>query len=342
MTTSPSSSPATVVPVGFDPRYLRKFQEKLFVEGPSTRRRLVNFFVLLVLATIIATYGLISDSPATVIGAMIVAPLMQPIIATTAAVVMGSLRRALLALALVLGGMIIVVLLAALLTFLLPDILISFETNNEIVSRISPGLIALLTALASGAAGAFIATREEIADSLAGVAIAISLVPPLCVVGIAAAQMHWAAAIGAFLLFMTNFLAILLSGGVVFLLLGLGTLANSERDRATRRNGLILIAAATLLVAVPLTITTTQAFRAALENRIALDVVLVWLDGGTSELAKVAVNDEDVDVYVTGTQGVLQVQSLADRLAEGLGRPIIVSLRQIPSEVVRTASSREQ
>ena len=154
--------------------------------------------------------------------------------------------------------------------------------------------------------------------------------------------MHWAAAIGAFLLFMTNFLAILLSGGVVFLLLGLGTLANSERDRATRRNGLILIAAATLLVAVPLTITTTQAVRAALENRIALDVVLVWLDGGTSELAKVAVNDEDVDVYVTGTQGVLQVQSLADRLAEGLGRPIIVSLRQIPSEVVRTASSREQ
>ena len=342
MTTSSSSSPATVVPVGFDPRYLRKFQEKLFVEGPSTRRRLVNFFVLLVLATIIATYGLISDSPATVIGAMIVAPLMQPIIATTAAVVMGSLRRALLALALVLGGMIIVVLLAALLTFLLPDILISFETNNEIVSRISPGLIALLTALASGAAGAFIATREEIADSLAGVAIAISLVPPLCVVGIAAAQMHWAAAFGAFLLFMTNFLAILLAGGVVFLLLGLGTLANSERDRATRRNGLILIAAATLLVAVPLTITTTQALRAALENRIAVEVVLVWLDGGTSELAKVAVNGEDVDVYVTGAQGVLQVQSLADHLAEGLGRPIIVSLRQIPSEVVRTASSREQ
>ncbi len=321
---------------------MRKFQEKLFVEGPSTRRRLANFFVLLVLATIIATYGLISDSPATVIGAMIVAPLMQPIIATTAAVVMGSLRRALLALALVLGGMIIVVLLAALLTFLLPDILISFETNNEIVSRISPGLIALLTALASGAAGAFIATREEIADSLAGVAIAISLVPPLCVVGIAAAQMHWAAALGAFLLFMTNFLAILLAGGLVFLLLGLGTLANSERDRATRRNGLILIAAATLLVAVPLTITTTQALRAALENRIAVEVVLVWLDGGTSELAKVAVNGEDVDVYVTGTQGVLQVQSLADHLAEGLGRPIIVSLRQIPSEVVRTASSREQ
>ena len=101
MTTTPSAS---AVPIGFDPKYLRKFQDKLFIEGPATRRRLVNFFVLLVLATIIATYGLISDSPATVIGAMIVASLMQPIIATTAAVVMGSLRRALLALALVLGA----------------------------------------------------------------------------------------------------------------------------------------------------------------------------------------------------------------------------------------------
>lgn len=337
MTTAPSSS---TVPVGFDPKYLRKFQEKLFIEGPTTRRRLLNFFVLLILATIIATYGLISDSSATVIGAMVVAPLMQPIIATTAAIVMGSLRRTLLALALVLGGMAAVILLAALLTRLLPDILISFDTNNEIVSRISPGLIALLTALASGAAGAFIATREEIADSLAGVAIAISLVPPLCVVGIAAAHLNWGAALGAFLLFMTNFLAILLSGGVVFLLLGLGRLANSERDRATRRNGMILIVAATLLVAVPLTITTTQAVRGALENRVALDVVVVWLEGSASELEKVAVVEDNVDVYIMGTPGSLQVQSLADSLADALGRPIVVSLRQIPSNIVRTASSR--
>ncbi len=337
MTTTPSAS---AVPVGFDPKYLRKFQDKLFIEGPATRRRLLNFFVLLVLATIIATYGLISDSPATVIGAMIVAPLMQPIIATTAAVVMGSLRRALLALALVLGGAVLVVLLAALLTRMLPDILISFETNNEIVSRISPGLMALLTALASGAAGAFIATREEIADSLAGVAIAISLVPPLCVVGISAAHMHWIAAVGASLLFMTNFLAILMAGGVVFLVLGLGKLANSERDRATRRNGMILIVAATLLVAVPLTLTTSQAIRSALENRIAADVVLVWLGESASELEKVAVAQEEVDVYVMGAASSRPIQVLADSMAEALGRPIIVSLRQIPSETVRTASSR--
>jgi hypothetical protein len=72
----------------FDPDYLEAFENKLFISGPQTARRLTNFFVLL-LASVIATYGLISDSTASVIGAMIVAPLMGPIMAPAAAVVMG-------------------------------------------------------------------------------------------------------------------------------------------------------------------------------------------------------------------------------------------------------------
>ncbi len=97
----------------------------------------------------------------------------------------------------------------------MPDVIISFTYNSQITSRVAPGLLALITALASGAAGAYIIMREEIADSMGGVAIAISLVPPLCVVGIALSQGNWEAAGGAMLLFLTNFLAILLAGGVV-------------------------------------------------------------------------------------------------------------------------------
>ena len=103
---------------------------------------------------------------------------------------------------------------------------------------------------------------------------------------------------------------------------------------------MILILAATLLVAVPLTISTTQAVRGALENHIALDVVVFWLQGSASELEKVAVVEDEVDVYIMGAPGTLLVQVLADSLADALGRPIVVSLRQIPSDVVRTASSR--
>lgn len=335
----PRNPTRSTAPVGFDPAYLRTFQEKLFVEGPATRRRLLNFYVLLLLATVIATFGLFSSSPATVIGAMIVAPLMQPIMATAAAVIMGMLPQTLRALALVVSGIVVVILLSWALTLLLPDVLISFETNNELASRISPGLVALLAALASGAAGAFIATREEIADSLAGVAIAISLVPPLAVVGIALAQGRWDAALGAFLLFVTNFLAILLAGGIVFLLLGLGRLANSWGNKTTQRAGLALIGLATVLIAIPLTATSTESIQAALDDRAASTVVQEWLGDGSTDFVSSDVSGSTVIVYITGAPGVRPVQPLADRLAEELHRPVIVNLRLIPSEQVQTQSS---
>lgn len=180
----PAVQPALVTRLGFDPAYLATFEVKLFIEGPQTPRRLTNFFVLLLTATVIATYGVLSNSTATVIGAMIVAPLMGPIMATTAAVVMGSLPRAVRALLLTIVGIVTVILLAYLLSWVVPDVTISFTDNGEIASRINPGLYALATALGAGATGAFITSRAEIADSIGGVAIAISLVPPLCVVGI--------------------------------------------------------------------------------------------------------------------------------------------------------------
>lgn len=340
MATAPSTTPAAA-PVGFDPKYLRKFEDKLFIEGPATRRRLLNFYVLLLLATVIATFGLFTNSPATVIGAMIVAPLMQPIMAMAAAVIMGMLPQALRALALVVSGIVIVVLLSWGLTFLLPDVLISFETNGELASRISPGLVALLTALASGAAGAFIATREEIADSLAGVAIAISLVPPLSVVGIALAQGRWEAALGAMLLFLTNFLAILLAGGVVFLLLGLGGLANSWKNKTTQRAGLIMIGVATVLVAIPLSVASTESIRAAREDRSAAVVVQEWLGESSADYVSSDVTGSVVLVYITGASGPRPVQPLADRLAAELKRPIVVNLRLIASEQVQTQSSSD-
>src|SRR5205814_5326043 len=125
-------------------------------------------------------FGVLSNSTATVIGAMMLAPLTGPMMAATSAVVMGSLPRALRAFALTVAGIIAVIIFSFLLSLIIPSFTISFTSNVEITSRINPGLYALLTALGAGAAGAFIISRSEIADSLGGVAIAISLVPPLC------------------------------------------------------------------------------------------------------------------------------------------------------------------
>ena len=319
--------------VGFDPEYLETFEAKLFISGPRSARRLTNFFVLLLLATVIATYGVISNSTATVIGAMIVAPLMGPIMATAAAVVVGSFERAARSLALVIVGVILVITLSWLLALLVPDVIISFTENGEIASRISPGLMALLTALASGAAGAFIMSREEIADSMGGVAIAISLVPPLCVVGISLSQGAWGPATGALMLFITNFLAILLAGGVTFMLGGLGRLAFTGDSQRMRRRSFVLIIFGTLLVAIPLSVTSFEAINRSLETRAATQDVNSWLDGTTHYLVRVEVIDDRVVATIEGSGQIRPLRDLANQLAVTLDRPVRVDLRTIPSLV---------
>lgn len=319
--------------VGFDPAYLEAFEDKMFIQGPKTAQRLTNFFVLLLLATVIATFGVLSDSTATVIGAMIVAPLMGPIMATAAAIVMGSAQRALRALALVAAGVAATVALSWLLGLLMPEVAIAVDYNSQITSRVAPGLMALITALASGAAGAYIIMREEIADSMGGVAIAISLVPPLCVVGIGLSQGRWDTAGGAMLLFLTNFLAILLAGGLVFLLSGLGRLAISDDLVRTRRNAFILVVVATLLVAIPLSITSYEAVVSALESRAASDATEEWVVDTGYQVVSVDVQEEGVTVTIEGQGQPRPLRQLASQLAQRLERPLWVKLRIVPAQV---------
>jgi uncharacterized hydrophobic protein (TIGR00271 family) len=310
-----------------------KFQNQMFIEGADTPRRVFNFFMLLGLATVIATYGLISSSTATIIGAMIVAPLMGPIMATTAAVVLGSTQRALRALALTLAGIVFVILFSMLLTVIVPDFVVSFTQNAELVSRINPGLLALLTALGSGAAGAFITSRAEIADSIGGVAIAISLVPPLCVVGIGLEQGNTDAAMGALVLFLTNYLAILFAGGITFWLLGMWRSAPNREQKRVRQMGLALFIAGIVLISIPLALTSSQAIIYTLETGYATENVREWLEGSSYRLLSVSVTDQRTTVTVEGGGGLRPARELANRLAETLGRPVQVTIRTVPAEV---------
>ncbi len=241
----------------FQPEEVPKFESKLFFEGDRRRPYLERFFALLILATIIATAGVLGDSTATVIGAMIVAPLMTPIMATAAALIMGNIPRALNRLLLVLIGVLLVIFLSWLFGLVYKGVFV-FSDNSQITARISPRFIDLVAALASGAAGAFCMSRDDIADSLPGVAISISLVPPLCVVGVSLANGEWDAAMGALLLFITNFLAILLAGGTILAILGLNSAAMNEVKGTARRKAFAVIIGAVLLVMIPLGITGRQ------------------------------------------------------------------------------------
>lgn len=174
-----------------DPSYLPRSADKFSFDGPRRVQRITDYFVLVVLATVIATFGVTSNSDAMVIGAMIISPLMTPIMGATFNIVTGRPQHVWRSLVLAVVSIVVVVSLSMLLAKLVPNYQLSFANNAQITSRTSHNLIALLIALAACAAGGYSTAHKEIADSLPGVAIAISLVPLLSVVGIALTRGQW-------------------------------------------------------------------------------------------------------------------------------------------------------
>jgi len=277
---------------------------------------------------VIATVGVINDSTATVIGAMIIAPLMLPIMATAGALVMGQMGRAIQSLFLVSMGIASVIGLSALMGLMYPDA-ISFTANSQILARTSPRLWDMIAALASGAAGAFCMSRDDIADSLPGVAIAISLVPPLCVVGISLSYGEMTAAWGALLLFVTNMLAILLAGGVLAIL-GLSGAATVKLKGNARRNAFILIIISSLLVAVPLSATGAQITwqsRQELEIRRAVGT---WLAGTEFEVREVKITGSVADIVLTGPGDPPPFDSVVTDVQQNVDPQLTIELEVVP------------
>jgi uncharacterized hydrophobic protein (TIGR00271 family) len=315
-------------------RDLDELAGKLYFDLEGTRDPYVRFAVLLLLSAVIATGGVITDSTATVIGAMIVAPLMTPIMALALAVVSADVRRMGRSLLIVSCGVAAVVGLSWLMALISP-ILVEAATNSQVSGRISPQALDLFVALASGAAGAFALSRRNVSDALPGVAIAISLVPPLCVVGTMLANGDPSAARGAMLLFATNLVAILVAGGGLLAIMGYGRVALAGRTSRARRRAAVLIAVATAVILVPLEATTTRIARqTSLEYAVSREAD-AYLGPLGASLVRTTVNGRTVVVIVQGDA------SSAAATAEGLATVIRakhpdadVSVRLVGSTIV--------
>lgn len=184
-----------------------------------------SFFVMMAVSSVIATLGLLANSAAVIIGAMIIAPLMSPIIATSFWLLSGRWILILRSLLTVVLGTILSVAVAYFIT----DLIGWKLAGTEIVSRMKPNLLDLGVALAAGTAAAFAYTRFSVSASFAGIAIAVALVPPLCTVGIALAIENEVVAEvgltldrfdpqGPLLLYITNLIGIVFAGSMVFYL----------------------------------------------------------------------------------------------------------------------------
>ena len=309
------------------------YQARIESSKPS-----LGFFVLLLCAAVIATLGLISNSTAVVIGAMIVAPLMDPILSLAFALSISNNKLAKRSLMTVVIGVIAVIATAALLSLLL-DV---SEVNREMTSRTAPNLIDLGVAVAAAVAGSFSMTRERLSNSLAGVAIAVALVPPLCVCGIGLSMGNEVVAVfgrgtvagltnqiseGSFLLFVVNLIGITVASLFIFLVQRYGSVVQCWRN-------LLVWLALLGLLCIPLSsalhdfsvkqeiVSRFDAFKAGQVNQLRITSKNPYLWQRVRLLfsnVRVINNKASVDLVLSAPKGVLN-EGLANELSETIVR----------------------
>jgi len=317
----------------------REVIDQLFPRGVPLRQFFTRFVSLMMLSTAIAVFGILADSTAVVIGAMLVAPLMFPVLGIAAAVVMGWPRRILHRALLVAAGSLLAILIAAVISFVIPG----RETPlpAELMARTSPNLLDLGIALAAGAAGAYGQVRRHAADALTGVAVAVALVPPLAVVGITLQLTEWQLALGAGLLFLANVVGIVIAASATFLAAGFVPGRNPLHGHTQILRGVSWAAIAAIIVVLPMQFGRGAVLPLSDPTDEVTAVVEEYVGDGlaSTEVVDVDVNVKDgfteVDVVVASSVVGPLADPLAAKLAEHLSTPIRLRLLVAATETER-------
>jgi uncharacterized hydrophobic protein (TIGR00271 family) len=187
--------------------------EKLITESTPD----FDFFLLMTLSILMSTLGLLVDSAAVVIGSMLIAPLLSPVVSISLGVVMSDVKLISRSLTTVLKSVTVGIFAAVVATLFFGTG--SESITSEVVSRTSPSLVYFFVALISGFAISYTIVRPELSATLPGAAVAVALVPPLAVIGVGIAELQWSIVSGATMLFLLNIIGILFASMLVFSLM---------------------------------------------------------------------------------------------------------------------------
>jgi uncharacterized hydrophobic protein (TIGR00271 family) len=308
---------------------IERMRSQLFFEGESQRTKLSRFWLLLPLSAVIAAAGVVGDSTATVIGAMIVAPLMTPILGIALATALADRTNLLRSIGLVILGAVAVIAIGYLVGLVTPIPIVAAD-NTQVASRVSPRLVDLLAAIATGAVGSVALCRSDISDTLPGVAIAISLVPPLTVVGLTLQSGEPSESLGALLLFVTNVSAILAMGTVVMAVFQVPTHGADQSGRTRPRVAQVIVAMV-VVVAIPLALTSVRVTRTERREAEVRSVATEWADAAGWELVQVSTRGDGMLVRVSGSEPAPDAADLRAALdANGLAS-VGVEVELVPS-----------
>ncbi|MCK6568524.1 MAG: TIGR00341 family protein [Anaerolineales bacterium] len=294
-----------------------------------------SYLLMNALATIVACYGLLADSTAVVIGAMVIAMLLGPITGIALGLVDGDNRLLKDAFIAEFVGALTVIIIA----FVIGKIHSNIPVGQEIMARTAPNIFDLIIALAGGAAGAYATASPRISAGLVGVAIATALVPPLSSFSILLARGETQLASGALLLFFANFVAIQFATSVVLWLLGYHSITSISRQSPfgiLARNaisGLLLLGLAAILGA-NLSHSISQQLLETRIHKIVTSNLEAFPDAQLVEI-KTTADDSILNLLVTVRTSrqltYTEIVSLQEMVATELQRPISLKLINIPT-----------
>lgn len=315
---------------------------QLFPERGEHAIWISRHFALMGFSIAIATFGLLNDSAAVVIGAMLVAPLMTPMMGYSAAMVMAWPRRQVWAITVVSVSAAYGIGLAILLSLFVPTGRELGGLPSEVLARTEPNFLDLFIALSAGAAGAYVTVHPRVGAALPGVAIAVALVPPLATIGITIRAGAWDDAAGSSLLFATNWASIALAAAAVFLISGVTPRRRAFRYQGRIKWGVGLSAIVVLAVMIPLGFYSQREFIAVRDEVQATDVVKDWIGDRDLRIVEVVVNDDsdtvDVTAVVAGPTQPAATSQLASDMASALDADVDVEVRY-DSEARSTANA---
>jgi len=259
-----------------EPSQLKQLVYELLEESTPD----ATYLVLIIGSCAIATFGLLTNSTAVIIGAMIIAPLMLPIRGLAFGALIGNINLFRQGIIAVLLG----TLLALLISYSIAALVNLPSFGSEVLSRSKPNLLDLGIAVAAGGISGYAKVNTKISASLAGTAIAVALMPPICVIGLGLAKSDWSLSLGATLLYLTNLLGISLACMLTFLFTGYSPLHRA-------RKALLWALALTGILLIPLTLGFTQLVRQAqLENNLQKALLNRTITFQRLELLKIDTN----------------------------------------------------
>jgi uncharacterized hydrophobic protein (TIGR00271 family) len=301
----------------------------------------MDYFILILLSCTIATFGLLTNSAAVIIGAMLVAPLMSPILSLSMASISGLSRLFKRSLVAIVEGSGIAILLSALIAFLsyrLP-FGVTAAIPNEVLARTSPSPMDLGIAVAGGAAAAYALAHPRLTAALPGVAIATALMPPLCVIGFGIAFMNSSIIFGASLLFVTNLVAIAFAGILTFASMGFGPRNMKETSKISRS-----LSISTFLVLVIGLLLAALAWNTISEARLysqARTIILNSIDRyTTANLIDLNITSEsdvkNISVTLRTTRDLTyaEVEEMQTEIAEELHSPVALEIIVVPMQIL--------